>query len=204
VFFYLLPFTHIQNFLPIWSHPLPDILLGTKQMMLSYLGFESLLIAYPFIQKPRSSQKWAHISNLFTIIVYLFIAIVTLGYFTEADLQFTIWPTLTMVNIVELPFLERFEYFFICLWLLTILPNMVVTLWASTRGAKELFKAKQRYVLMAAVVIAFIVSLFFQNRIDVKQLNSVVPTIGFYFLYVYMPILWMIQFVKSKVRKKTV
>lgn len=202
VFFWVLPYTNFQSFLPIWNHPLGDILLGTKQMMLSYLGFESLLIAYPFIQKPRSSQKWAHVSNLFTIAVYLFIAVVTFAYFSEELLKNTLWPTLSMVNIVELPFLERFEYFFICLWLLTILPNIVVTLWASTRGAKELFKAKQKYVLIVAVAIAFITTLFFRDRAEIKQLNTLVPMTGFCFLYMYMPVLWLIQFIKSKVRKK--
>lgn len=198
-----LPYLHMDNLLPIWNHSLPDILRSSKQMTLSYLGFGTLLMAYPFIKKPRTSQKWAHAGNGFTMLMYLVIAIISFSYFSVGFLTKTIWPTLSMMKVVELPFLERFEHIFIPIWLLTMLPNVVYTLWVASRGAKRLFKVKQLYVLRVLIVLVFAGALFLPDRRTVDDYTKIISQFAFYFLYGYLPILWVIQFLGSKVRKSS-
>ncbi|HET7578344.1 MAG TPA: GerAB/ArcD/ProY family transporter [Bacillales bacterium] len=195
-------YMHFRNLLPILNHSFSDIMLSTKLMTLSYLGFCSLLMAYPFIDKPRASQKWAHIGNGFTILVYFFIGILSFGYYSPGLLMKTIWPTLTMMKIVQIPFLERFEHIFIPIWLLTMMPNVVLTLWVASRGAKRLFNIKQRNTLRILIVMVFVAAaFFFPDRRSVTMLNKSYADFAFYFLYAYLPILWLVQFVRYKVRK---
>lgn len=201
IFIYPLQFADFHSFLPIWSHSVTDLFGGAQKLMFTFLGFESLLVAYPFIQHARASQKWAHVSNLLTIVVYFVITVVTFAFYSEAWLKETVWSTLSMMQIVHLPFMERFDYYFISIWLLTILPNIVIALWASSRGSKNLFNVKQRHVLIVLVIVAFIVSLLFDDRKSIARLNDKVAIAGLYLLYGYLPILWLTQFIKSKVRK---
>lgn len=196
-----LKYLHLENLLPIWNHSFSQILSSSKEMTLSYLGIGTMLMAFPFIKKPSSSQKWAHAANGFTILIYLFVGVISFGYFSEGMLKNAIWPTLTMMKIVELPFLERFEHVFVPLWLLTLLPNVVYTLWASSRGVKRLFNIKQRNVVRVLMVMVFVGALFLPDHRSITMYGKIISQFAFYFLYGYIPILWLIQLVGSKVRK---
>ena len=43
----------------------------------------------------------------------------------------------TLLEIVHFSFMERFEYVFIFIWLLVIIPPMCISMWACTRIAKK-------------------------------------------------------------------
>lgn len=201
-FFALFDYTNFANLFPVMTHSIPDLLRATKGMALTMLGFEGILIAYPFIQKPSTSQKWAHLSNLFTTIMYLFITVITFGYYNKEEMSGFIWPTLSMLKIVHFPLLERFEVLAICLWFLVVLPNVVFMIWAASRGMKVLYGCKQKYALGLLVVLAFVLSLLFQDRQQIDFLNSAVGMGGFYFLFLYLPFLLIVQRTLAKVRKK--
>lgn len=190
-----------HNFFPILTHSLPDILNATKDMSLTMLGFEVILLAYPFIQKPRSSQKWAHASNFFTILLYEFVTLLSFAFFNQEQMSTLIWPSLSMLKIVHFPFLERFEYLAICLWFLTVIPVIIVTLWAASRGAKLLCGCKQKQALVVFAVVVFVSSLLFQDRQQIDVLNNVVSRAGLYMLLLYLPFLWVVQRIVMKVRR---
>ncbi|TFB15068.1 hypothetical protein E3U55_12510 [Filobacillus milosensis] len=58
-----LNFAEFQNILPIWNHSLKEFAISSKHMIISYLGFSTLLMYYPFIKQPEKSQKWAHVGT---------------------------------------------------------------------------------------------------------------------------------------------
>ncbi|MGQ0418348.1 GerAB/ArcD/ProY family transporter, partial [Bacillus sp. HC-TM] len=71
-----------------------------------FFGFEMLLLYYPFIKKARTSQKYAHYANLVTTIVYTYLMILTLAFFSEKQLASAIWAYLSMIKIIQFPFLD--------------------------------------------------------------------------------------------------
>ena len=62
VFFLVYPmkYAHFRNILPIFTHSPFDMLISAKQSALEFLGFETILIFYPFIEKGKSLKRWAH------------------------------------------------------------------------------------------------------------------------------------------------
>ncbi|WP_410594369.1 GerAB/ArcD/ProY family transporter, partial [Bacillus sp. SIMBA_074] len=74
--------------------------------------------------------------------------IVSLMYFTKAQLIESIWPTLTFWKIADFPFLERFEFMGISIWLFNVLNSVCLLIWAGTRGLKQLFTVKQKHSLI--------------------------------------------------------
>lgn len=187
-----LEYADFRNLLPIFDHSIKDIILSGKDMTLSMLGFETLLIFYPFLNKPEKSKKWAHLGIFMTSFVYLCFALVTFSYFSEGKLEKNIWATLSIWKIIELPFVERVEYIGIANWCLIILPNVCIFLWCSSRLAKRMTKIRHRTALIVITVITFIIMLQFEDRKLINDLNSYMGVVGFYMGYVYIPLLFLI------------
>ena len=96
------------------------MLISAKQSALEFLGFETILIFYPFIEKGKSLKRWAHAGIAFSTLIYVILAIVSFMYYSEGQLNRTIWPTLTMLKLLRsllfnalntLLFLFGFNYF---------------------------------------------------------------------------------------------
>lgn len=196
---YPLKYSYFGNLLPVLSHSPQEILLSAKAMTLNLLGFELLLMYLPFIKNVEKSQKWAHLGALFSTLIYLIIAIVTFAYFSEGYLEKTMWPSLSMFKIVSMPFVERFEYIAIATWMLIILPNVCLALWAATRLSKQIFKIKQKHILILFLIILYIISIYLQERTAISKMNDIMSNIGFYLLVAYIPFLFVISKLKKKV-----
>ncbi|WP_339145483.1 MULTISPECIES: GerAB/ArcD/ProY family transporter [unclassified Sutcliffiella] len=198
-----LDYANFRNLLPVFDHSLKDIFLSGKDMTLSMLGFETLLVFYPFLKKPGQSKKWAHLGVFITSFIYLFFALVTFSYFSEGKLEKNIWATLSIWKIIELPFVERVEYIGIANWCLIILPNVCIFLWCASRLVKRMAKIRHRTALMIITALVFILMLQFEDRKLINELNSYLGNVGFYMGYVYIPFLFLIiSFVHWRRRKK--
>ncbi|WP_078381268.1 GerAB/ArcD/ProY family transporter [Sutcliffiella halmapala] len=187
-----LEYANFRNLLPIFDHSVKEIMLSGKDMTLSMLGFETLLIFYPFINNPDKSKRWAHIGVFVTTMLYLSLAIVTFAYFSEGKLEKNIWATLSIWKIIELPFVERVEYIGIANWCLIILPNVCIFLWCASRLAKRVVHVKHKTTLIGLTIIVFIIMQLLEDRKLINELNNHLGNIGFYMGYVYIPFLFLI------------
>ncbi|KHF40383.1 spore germination protein [Halalkalibacter okhensis] len=196
-----LEYANFINMLPVWKHSILELALGAKDTTLSFLGFELLLLYYPFLKKKELTQKWAHFGAVLTTISYTVLMVVSLAFYSEEQLNQTIWATLTLYKVVQLPFLERFEYIGISLWMFLIAPNIALALWGASRCAKRIFQMNQRIALVISLVIMAIIVVFIPTRQEVSLLNEWVGEIGFYLVFVYIPMLVVLQAIVLKFRR---
>lgn len=201
ILFYPLQFSYFANFLPVWSHSFTDIALGAKEITFSFFGFELLLIYYPFLKNGQYTQKFAHIGAAYTTLYYFVIAVICFVFYSENLLKKTIWPTLTLFKVVELPFIERFEYVGISLWVLLITPNIALLLWAASRVGKDIFKMSQRKILIVALLVTTVLVTSLTTRQYIIWFTQWISEFGFYFAYVYIPLLTILQAIVLKVKK---
>ncbi|MED4463556.1 GerAB/ArcD/ProY family transporter [Metabacillus fastidiosus] len=202
IFLFPLQFSSLMNLFPMFSHSFIELLKGAKEVGLSMLGFEALLVFYPFLKNPSLSKKWAHIGAAFTTSTYLLIMLVSMVFFSQAQLQENIWPTLTMWKIVEFPFLERFEYVGIANWNLIILPIVCIAVWCSIRILKDAFHFKQKYMLIIILFLTYIFSNMLQTRVRLDVFKSSLGDVSFYLVYVYIPFLYIMSLVIRKIKEK--
>ncbi|MFD6443229.1 GerAB/ArcD/ProY family transporter, partial [Peribacillus sp. NPDC060186] len=99
VLFYAMKYSVFTNLLPIFDHSILDILKGVKDNSLTMIGFEMILMFYPFIKDAKTSHKYAHGGALTTTLLTVFIYLVTLVFYSQKQLFLTIWPTLTMTSV---------------------------------------------------------------------------------------------------------
>ncbi|WP_110111613.1 GerAB/ArcD/ProY family transporter [Bacillus sp. CGMCC 1.16541] len=198
---YPLKYAEVDNLLPIMSHGIKDLFESCKIVTFEYLGFESILIYYPFIKNGKSSQKWAQKGLIFSIIMYTIVAIVTFMYFSQDQLSQTIWSTLTMAKIIEIPFSQRFEYIVISLWLLVVLPVICVNTWCTVRVFKRQFGGKPSIYVFIAMIALLALSIYFDNRKMIDALNNNTSKIGMYMIYFYIPFLFVYGLLRAKIKK---
>lgn len=200
--FYPLKYADFRNLLPIFNHSPQEIMMGMQGCLFSIMGFEALLMYYPFIKDGQKSQKYAHFGALLTTVGYTYLTILTFAFFSENQLSRSIWAYLSMIKIIEFPFIERFEYILISFWAFVIMPNIVLTLWGASRGLKELLQIKQKYGLLVLVFIALVCSIIMDDREKINMMNAFVGKAGMYLIYIYLPALLLVQTIKRKMRKK--
>ncbi|WP_088102264.1 GerAB/ArcD/ProY family transporter [Halalkalibacter urbisdiaboli] len=197
-----LEFAHFINLLPVWKHTFTEIALGARETTLSFLGFELILMYYPFLKNRTLTQKWAQIGSGITTLIYTGIMLVSLTFYSEEQLNRTVWATLTLYKVVELPFLERFEYVGISLWMVLIAPNIAIAIWAASRAGKRIFNMSQRKMLVIALACMTIISISLPTRQEVEIFSKWVGEFGFYFVFIYIPILVLIQAIVLKVKER--
>ncbi|PGT79752.1 GerAB/ArcD/ProY family transporter [Bacillus sp. AFS040349] len=199
-FFFPIEFSDLSNLAPPLNHSFKDMASSTKDMSLTVLGFEALLVYYPFIKRPEKSKKWAHLGVAYSTLLFTLIMMISLAYFSEEQLQKNVWATLTIWKIVEMPFVERFEYIGIANWCLIILPNVCLTFWCASRCLKDTFKFNQRILLALVLLLAFFIILLIQTREKISFFNDLVSQIGFYMMFGYIPILFFLTVLIKKIK----
>ncbi|QRG68126.1 GerAB/ArcD/ProY family transporter [Brevibacillus choshinensis] len=198
--YYPLQFAQWEYLFPILEANAGQLFKGMIGMSLSSIGFEILYAIYPYIQNkerlPRSVQTGVLVTNL----IYTFVMIVSLVFFSQGQLVRTIWATLNLKKMVYFPILERFELIAISIWLLVVLPNIMVFIWSSARGFKRLFGWNLRKTMILIVPVIYFISLLLVSRNEINKLNDIFAKIGMYTAYLYPFLLFVL--VKWKQRKR--
>ncbi|MGE8206559.1 GerAB/ArcD/ProY family transporter [Heyndrickxia sp. NPDC080065] len=207
LFGFTIPFADFRHFLPLFDHSTKEIITASKQMSLTYIGYETFLVYSPFVKDQQKSKKWAYGSILVSSLMFLYTAVISFAYYTEEQIQKYIWATLTTWKIVQLPIVERFEYIGIANWCLIILPNTSLALWCGSRMIKNTFKISQRKGVLLISVISLIIVPFFKTRNQINKLSYLLGNIGFLVDYIYIPslliLIWLVKKVKKKHEKNT-
>jgi spore germination protein (amino acid permease) len=201
---FVLKYSHWPNLLPVFTHSFSDILKAAQLSIYSMTGFEIYLMIYPFVKNPKQSHKFAQYGALFSNLLYLFSTLLAFSFFSEKQLSKTIWSQLSMTQVIQLPFIERLEYIAISAYALVIVTSSILPLWAATRGTHEIFRVKQRGVLITFLLITLIVSQLLTNRHDINDFISNASRVSFWLIYIYIPILFIIVWVKRKWKKSKV
>ncbi|WP_339254466.1 GerAB/ArcD/ProY family transporter [Sporosarcina sp. FSL W8-0480] len=191
-----------RNLLPILEADIGAILKGIKTMSFTIIGFEILYIIYPFIKDKENAKKHVHLGLFATTFIYLSIMLVTLMYFSGEQLTKTIWATLSLFSIIKFPFIERFEYIAVCFWMLIILPNLCLFLWAAFRGTSRLISISSKKFVWIFSFIILLVSLPMKTRIQINTFNDYYSRIAFYIVFVYPIILYLFATVKKKLKSR--
>ncbi len=188
--------------LPVMAADLQQIWNGALAMSLTLIGFEIIYVIYPYIKEKERVGKSAQFGLFLTNVIYIALMVVALVFFSEGQLARTIWATLNLKKTVYLPFLERFEFIAIPLWLFVIMPNLMLYTWAAVRGCKRIFNWSQRRLSYILILAIFSSSLFFLSRQQVNTLNDIIGNVGLYVSIVYPFILYLLVVIKQAWRRR--
>lgn len=200
VFLQLFPlkYAEFSQLLPMFEASPTEILKGAHKMTLTILGFEVFYVIYPHFKEKNKVQLYAQLGVLFTTLLYLYVMIISIAYFSAGQMVRDIWATLTMFKIVKLTFIERFEYVAIAYWMIIILPNLMFNMWAAIRGMERGFKVNEKRSLWIFSILLFSVSFFFKTRLEINKLNDLFVKGAFYAAFCYPLFLFCLAYLKKK------
>ncbi|ETI68430.1 GerAB/ArcD/ProY family transporter [Neobacillus vireti] len=187
-------FTHIY---PIMNVDIKHMLKGIQRTSLSIMGFELIMFVYPFVKEKHRALLYVQIGNLFTTFTYTLVTFISIVFFAEDGLSKVIWPVISMLKIVRLPNLERFEFIAVSFWMLVILPNLCLYLWASSKGFSRIIKRTQKMGIWIIAIVAFGASFFVKARYQMNMVTDLVAKAGFYAAFCYPVVLSIIVYLKK-------
>ncbi|UOQ48186.1 spore germination protein [Gracilibacillus caseinilyticus] len=193
---------HFTNLLPVFIHPLTDILKAVEPMSFSFLGIELILIYAPFIHRFQSGLKWALSGNLLTSFVYLFSAIAIFMYYNELQIQYVSWPTLHLWKVISIAFIERFEFIGISLHFIAIIATCAIYFWAGVQCFHRLTNLSFSGIGIAATILGISSVFYIKNFLIIEKATTLISKVGVYLMFVYIPLLFIIHKIVAGVRKK--
>ncbi|SHG20564.1 GerAB/ArcD/ProY family transporter [Ornithinibacillus halophilus] len=186
------------HFLPVFQSSIPELLKGAKSTTYTLTGFEILFVFYPFLTKKNKVLKPALFGVTATTILLLIFMIISIGYFSPDELKKDDWATLTLFKSVSYPFIERLDYIVVVGWMMVILPNLVILLWASSYGLKRLYRIKQKSSLHVTFVVLIVLVGFIKENHIIYKITDYVSQVSFWLIFVYPLILLPIVLIKKK------
>ncbi|MEC0246842.1 GerAB/ArcD/ProY family transporter [Paenibacillus chitinolyticus] len=199
LFYYPLQYADWGFLLPVMNHSPGDFLKGTEEMSFSVVGFELLMFVFPFVRDKNKAQKYTHFALMFTTLTYLIFVLTALVYFSGGQLIHTIWPTLTLLKIVEFPFIERVEYITVSLYLIGILPNVMLYVWSASRGIPKISPLKEKASVYLVVVVLFVICTLLSSRLEIRQMNAIAGQVSIYMAFAYPLLLSLILLFRRQV-----
>jgi len=202
LFLYLFEYIDLTYVKPFFNHDLKDYVISAKEAATIFLGFETVLVYYPFINERKKANKWGYLAILTSTLLYTITAFFTFMFFTQEKLEHLTWPTLQMIKFIQFPFLERFEFIFIFTWLLVVMPVICVSLWASIRTIKlTIPNLKPTFILIVFLLIFnYVNGVLTQLEFSLK-LATFTSMSGLFIILVYIPLLFIIAVIKNKLAK---
>nr|WP_309101502.1 GerAB/ArcD/ProY family transporter [Fredinandcohnia onubensis] len=201
-FFYIAGFMEVSYLQPLFNHSLKDHFTSAKTAVPLFLGFETVLVYFPFIKNGKKANKWGHLALLFTTVLYTLITLISFMFFSQGKIHHLTWPTLTMIKIIQFPFLERFEFIFIFTWLLVIIPVISLYLWSTIRSIKvTLPKIKPTYILLFLLTVYVFVNSQLTDIYYTQLIQKMVDISSSAFLFGYIPVLFIVSVIRQFIKK---
>ena len=129
---------------------------GVFKSSYTMLGFETLFFIFPFIKEKKKLHVISQLAIWFTTLLVLIATVISILFFSPKELEKHIWPIVSMISTVHFPFIERFEFIAVSLWILVIFPNLCITLFISSKGVKQIFHLKLKHGIWVISIIIFI------------------------------------------------
>ncbi|MEW6622704.1 MAG: GerAB/ArcD/ProY family transporter [Bacillota bacterium] len=188
----------ILNMLPIGHAPLPGIISAALATSLAMIGYELILLFYPFIDRKRDVLLSASIGNGLTGLAYIFNVVTAAIFFSPADVPNQMWPSLQLLKVIQFSFLQRVESIVLSFWLLLVVVTVAGYYWASAFSLYKLINMKS-FKLSAVVMapIIFIVSLLPRDINQVTDIGDKIGTAGLILSFSIPILLLTVRYLKK-------
>ena len=147
----------IQHLLPLFNFTGKEFWDATKGGFNSLVGYELIMIFFPYIRQPDKAFKHATMGIWISVFFYFTVAITAVMYFTEWQLEHIQFPVLKLFQAVDLSFVERIDKLGVSLWVFLILTTAGAYLWMAKKGVDSLRDKNSQYHIYAVAILTYIV-----------------------------------------------
>ncbi|MCP3772965.1 spore germination protein [Paenibacillus sp. MZ04-78.2] len=196
-----------------WLHLLPvlkegwgRVLKGTPEMVFTFLGFEMTFILYPFLQKKDRAAIGVIAANTLALLVYLLLDFTCQVFYSPDEILQYNEPVISLLKVVEFPFIERFEIVFLALYLLLISLTWIPFTYCSVYATSWMLgKPDHRPHLIVFLLLLVVSYIFYQPTFrENDKMVGWMGKLGTGFAVVFPFVLWMLVAAAGRRRRTSV
>ncbi|HEX7063713.1 MAG TPA: GerAB/ArcD/ProY family transporter [Bacillales bacterium] len=191
---------------PVGQSGISGILLGVKSVVPSMMGFEILLIVYPYVEGSATQKlKAATYANLFVTLFYTFIILTCFMYFSPAEITLIPEPLLYMFKAFTFTIIERIDLLFLSMWVVAVTTSFMTYLYLASNGvAFFLHQRNHARAVPVAAALIFIVSIIpGENEIAIHAFSNFLGSLSIIFGAV-LPLLLLLGAYLFRIRERRV
>lgn len=203
---FALPDLDLTTFLPLFDIKLNAIKMGIFYSLLSFRGFEFLLIYGHFIKDTDKLRVQTKRAGYMISLIYLFITLVTIARFGVVQVKTLLWPVLTLFKSIDLPggLIENVEVIIMSTWVTSVFLSTGILMFSvSTLMALVTRSKEHNFWVVALIPITIIIGLLPKNIAQVYDIaGKIGHTLGFTGAVVIPFILLVMSYYRARRRKR--
>jgi spore germination protein (amino acid permease) len=190
---------------PLFKEGWYPIITALPEASLSFLGFGSLFILYPFLQNKQKAFIGIAVSSTLSMLVYLFLTIICFVYFSPDEITQYHDPVINILKVIEFRFIARVEILFISFYLfmfsLSWIPAIYFSVFCTSwMLGKPDHRGHLRILLLSAAAGAY----FFMPTVYQKnQMETLLMQIGigveYAFPFCLLAYLWLHDRIQGRI-----
>ncbi|WP_221563609.1 endospore germination permease [Alkalihalobacillus sp. TS-13] len=190
--------------LPVGAAGMMNILKGAHAVLISMLGFEMLLLLFPYAQaNDREILKSVSIASGVTSLLYLYLVLVSFVVFSPIELKLIPQPVLYMLKAITFQVVERIDLLFIAIWIVVVGTSLMSYALFAAIGLQQLFKQKKHSKMLYIIFpVAFVGALIPQTDLQIASFSKVVEYSSYVFIIVIPMVLLLLSIFQNQMRKR--
>lgn len=193
------------NILPVGETGLLAIAKGAIPTAYAYQGIEILFVTYPMVKRKDEVLKASIIALGIIMSLYLMVTVIALLVSGTETLQTFLWPAVILLKVLDIPVLERLEFFFMALWILIIVRPIFTFCFAGAFSLTQLLKLNiEKYYSLMVLIIALFIYIASLIPANITQVFKISTYAGYAFFVIglgYPILLHLAAFIrKGKVK----
>ncbi|MGM0836465.1 MAG: GerAB/ArcD/ProY family transporter [Bacillota bacterium] len=190
VFLSFLTFSLPKDFtfiLPIGNSGVKNILQGSDKSLISMLGFEGLLLIFPFIlNKGRGVLKTISVANISITILYTYFIFLCLISFNPNQLTQIKEPSIYLFRALSFTMIDRVDLIFLSIWIVPMTTSVIAYLFLAAKSISKKKSYKKTVILSGSIIWFF--SLIPLNDKKMDLFSQYVSYLS-YFIVIGLPVI---------------
>lgn len=170
-----------NNLLPMFGDGIIPVLKGIQPAVLSYSGYEMMLILTAYMTHPKESTKTIFWSISIVTLLCWFTMVMVVGCLSLSGITTRTFPTLDLLRSFEIEglFFERFELLILIFWIVQIFVTFAIKYYFTSIGIQNLFRLRKvqpiHYMLLPFI---YLVSTVPKSLIEALVLGDILGNIS--------------------------
>jgi spore germination protein (amino acid permease) len=166
------------NFRPFFEASPLRYLHGAWQVSASMIGFELILVFYPFVQRKDKALLASSLGIWLTTLIYFLVTLAAIGFYSQPQIVTIISPTLHMFKIFQIPLIERIEQIAIATWSFLIVQTATAYIWGAGRYLHSFGRWKEPTCVYLVAPLLFVLAIFPQDIFLLNKFETYLGTLG--------------------------
>lgn len=187
-----------QYVLPIGSSGLKNILLGSNKSIISMLGFEGLLMVFPFIlNREKGVYKTISFANLSVTFINTYFLFLCLISFSPPQLKQIRDPVLFLFEALSFDMVDRIDLIFLSVWMVPMTTSVIAYLYFSVKSISKKRSFKKAIWLNGLLI--YFISIFPMDEKKLALFSKYVTYLSYAAVFALPFILLCLSMVINKV-----